>query len=70
MITIDRDAVITLLFACEEAMESIQNRPEPADQEEAGMRAKLLEDVEIVHSRLQVAFCGSPSICDSYHVRH
>lgn len=70
MITIDRETVITLLFACEEAMESIQNRPEPADKEEAGLREKCLEDVEIAHSLLSVAFCGVPSSCDSHHVRH
>ena len=71
MITIDRDTVITLMFACEEAMDSIQRDDRTIlDDEERAMREKCMEDVGKAHSLLSVAFCGVPSTQDGYYVRH
>lgn len=70
MITIDRDTVITLLFACEQAMDSMQREDGPISDEDKALREKCLEDVETAHSLLSEAFCGVPSRQDNFYTRH
>ena len=69
MLTIDFDTIVTLLLACEEAMDMLDKRV-PIDDEDKALKEQTLMELEAAHSLLQVAFSGVRTIEPSAHTRH
>ena len=69
MLTIDLDTIVTLLLACEEAMDVIDKRDTRRDEDKA-LKEQTLMELEAAHSLLQVAFSGVRTIEPSAHTRH